>query len=76
MLDMAIPRKKKKMSTATKPRVRIGRNIHVWIAEELFDAFETLRAKTRLTTKAQIEVILEQFLAKEGLWPPPDEIQE
>jgi hypothetical protein len=45
-------------------------NINVWVSDQLFEAFEQSRLKSRRTVKAQLEVILEDYLAREGLWPP------
>jgi hypothetical protein len=65
-------RERKKNMKTTAPRARIGRNLNVWISDDLMQAFETLRAKTRRTVKAEVEVILETYLGEQGLWPPSD----
>jgi hypothetical protein len=65
-------RRKKRPMESTHQRVRLGKNINVWVTDDLYQAFETLRARNRRTVKAEIEVILEKHLAEHGLWPPPD----
>lgn len=44
--------------------------IYVRINPRLGAAFDELLARTRRTTTAEIEVILEKALESEGLWPP------
>jgi hypothetical protein len=72
MYNTRMTNRKKDNVQATSNRVRLGRNINVWISDELFEAFDTLRMKNRRTVKAEVEVILEKHLAEHGLWPPPD----
>jgi hypothetical protein len=65
-------RQRKKPVSATTSRIRTGRNLNVWISEDLMDAFDDLRARTRRTVKAEIEVMMEKYLGEEGLWPRTD----
>lgn len=58
--------------SATSSRVRVGRNLNTWISEDLMNAFDELRARTRRTVKAEVEVMMEKYLAEEGLWPPSE----
>jgi hypothetical protein len=72
---MATPRKKRKDASGNrgrKPPQRTGKPLNVWIASELRDALdayvEGIRPKT--TQTAVVSLILEDYLAKHGFWPP------
>lgn len=52
-------------------RERKGYNMNVWIDAELGLAFERLLAKTRRFKTAEVELMVEEHLARNGLWPPP-----
>jgi len=58
------------------PRVRAGKPLNVWIPEELRDAFDRLRKRTRLSVTNQAIVILEKYLADAGVWTPADSAEE
>jgi hypothetical protein len=64
---MAEDRNKKKQGAP--PRTREGVNLNVWLSAELMQAFESFREKTRRTKTAEIEVMMEEYLAKNGHWP-------
>ena len=75
---MLLMGKSKKSDASTKPaapdeRVRDGRNLNVWLPQELMDAFDALRAeKTRRTKTAEVTVMFEEYLRAQGFWPPAD----
>lgn len=49
---------------------REGIPLNVWLSVALTAAFEESRTKARRTKRAHLEAILEDFLRREGLWPP------
>jgi hypothetical protein len=65
------PKKKKPMQASpSKPRIRPGRSVNVWISAELGEAVDAylagLRPPPSLT--GVVSVALEEFLAKRGRW--------
>ncbi|MDE2097208.1 MAG: hypothetical protein KGL39_08170 [Patescibacteria group bacterium] len=58
------------MKTETKPRTRAGQNLNVWLPDDIMDAFERLLGKTRRTRTAEVQLMMEQHLQANGLWPP------
>jgi hypothetical protein len=58
-----------------KPVKRKGVSFTVWMREDLKLAMEAYIAATRPqpAQKAVLETALEDFLAKVGFWPPPEE---
>ena len=73
---MAKPRPKPKMS-ATKQQApatkRAGKPLHVWIPEALRDAIDKAAEVNRRHLTSEVEIALEEYLTKQGLWPPPGE---
>jgi hypothetical protein len=67
MLGMA--KQRKPSVNATASRVRVGRNLNTWISADLMDALDELRAQTRRSVKAEVEVMMEKYLGELGLWP-------
>lgn len=74
--DMPRPRKKANRSprSGSKPVHRSGKPINVWIPEAVSQALDTYIRSQRLkpTQTVVITLALQEFLAKEGFWPPPD----
>lgn len=58
----------------TKPsaRARTGQNLNIWLSDPLMDAFEQALARSRRTKTAEVEVMMEAYLAGLGLWPPKE----
>jgi hypothetical protein len=78
MLDMAErkgkgrPRKDgRKPSKKNAPRS--GKPLNVWIGAPLRDALDAMIAKSRRSLTSEVSIALEEYLAKQGFWPPPDE---
>jgi hypothetical protein len=69
MSAMTTPKPRKKKDADAK-RERVGRNINVWLNAELVDAFQASRRKFRRTNTGQLEVILEEYLKREGFLSP------
>ena len=73
---MSPPEKKPKGKPTERPKrkpQRTGKSLNVWIQGELRDALDTYveNTKPRTTQTAVVELALEEFLTKAGLWPPP-----
>lgn len=54
-----------------KPRERTGASLNVWLDPALIAAFADSCRAARRTKKAHLEAILEEFLRREGRFPPP-----
>ena len=68
------PRKpgKKKPDKPLPPPIRAGKPLHVWIDDELRDAFEEARKRNRRSLKDEVSIALEFYLKSQGLWPPSE----
>jgi len=67
--------KKAKQMPATAPkRVRVGRNLNVWLPEPLMQALERYvnESRPRTDKTAVAEVAVEEFLTTRGYWPPAE----
>ena len=64
MADMA-PKSTKKVVTRT------GSPLHVWIDPALKKALDQALKISRRKLNAEVAVALEEYLTKQGLWPPP-----
>ncbi len=64
--------KRRTDKVSAPPRVRKGTNLNVWLPDDLMEAFESLRAENRRTHKAEVEVMMEDYLKRHGRWPPPE----
>lgn len=53
-----------------KPPQRSGKPLNVWLESELRDALDALLAKSRRSLTAEVSIALEEYLTRQGLWPP------
>jgi hypothetical protein len=55
---------------ARKPQkpVRTGSPLHVWLPKPLLAAFEELLKRTRRSKTVEVQVMMEEYLTKAGLW--------
>lgn len=62
----------KQTNTPSTKGKRSGRALNVWLPEDLLDALDKYVEESRPQTsaKAVVKVALEDFLTKEGRWPP------
>lgn len=67
---MATRKNRPSTGSAKIDRVRVGRNINVWINPVLGALFDEQLKESRRTLTAEIEVALEHYLASLGKWPP------
>lgn len=63
--------KKRKMPATKDPPKRAGKPLHVWIPKNLRDAIDAAADKNRRHITSEVEIALEEYLAKQGLWPHP-----
>ncbi len=74
MLNMATPKKPGRKKKAEAERYeRVGAPLHVWLPKELLAAFERMRATTRRSKTAEMQLMMEQQLRAAGFWPPIEE---
>jgi hypothetical protein len=52
-------------------RHRSGKNLNVWLRDELVDAFEDVRKESRRSKTAELELALEAYLKSLGRVVPP-----
>jgi hypothetical protein len=57
---------------AKKLPARNGAPLHVWLPAPLLAAFGELLKQTRRSKTAEVELMMEQYLERQGLWPAPD----
>lgn len=50
---------------------RRGKPLNVWLENDLREAVETARHRSRRKLRAEVSVALEEYLTRLGLWPPP-----
>lgn len=76
MSVMTPPDKKSKPGQPAQPKktARKGASVTIWLPQALKDALDAYVDASRPKTngKAVIEAALEDFLTKEGHWPPAD----
>jgi hypothetical protein len=76
MVTMPPPKKKPAAPAGKKPKPqRTGKAINCWVPDQLHAAMlsfiEAQRVKPKVTDV--VELALQEFLQREGHWPPKDE---
>src|SRR5690348_10340631 len=67
MLTMSKPKKGRgRPATGRK-----GKPLNVWLDAALRDAIERCRKGNRRALREEVAIALEEYLLKQGLWPPP-----
>lgn len=54
---------------AKKKARRTGKSLHVWINPSLRDTLDRMAERSRRSVTTEVEIALEEYLAKQGLWP-------
>lgn len=62
--------KEKTRTESRKPVKRTGKNLNVWIDDELRDLFAASAERNKRNLNAEAEIAISEYLAKRGLIKP------